>query len=67
MLALINSNQMEIGLEETMKIKSMMTKHDITSSKQKFESDDSEGSDLNYESSLSDEDENYGGRVEFFK
>ena len=39
-----------------MKIKSMMTKHDITSSKQKFESDDSEGSDLNYESSLSDED-----------
>ena len=63
MLALINSNQMEIGLEETMKIKSMMTKHDITSSKQKFESDDSEGSDLNYESSLSDEDENYGGRV----
>ena len=58
---------MEIGLEETVKMKSMITKHDIGSSKQKFQSDDSEGSDLNYQSSLSDEDQNYGGRVQFFK
>ena len=32
---------MEIGMDETIKIKTMMTKHDIASSKQKFESDDS--------------------------
>lgn len=35
--------------------KGLVTKHEIGSSKQKFESDDSEGSDLSYESSLTDE------------
>ena len=41
----------------------MGTKHDIPSSKHKFESDDSEGSDLSYESSLTDEDDNNIGRI----
>jgi hypothetical protein len=45
---------MEITLEEHIKNKSINTKHDIASTKQKFESDDSEGSDFSYESSLTD-------------
>lgn len=41
--------------------------HEISSSKQKFESDDSDGSDLSYESSLTDEEDSEIGRIEFFK
>lgn len=39
---------MEITIDEPSKRKNILTKHDIASSKQKFESDDSEGSDLSY-------------------
>jgi len=39
---------MEITLEEQIKSKNINTKHDIISTKQKFESDDSEGSDYSY-------------------
>ena len=39
---------MEITLEEQIKSKTSNTKHDIASTKQKFESDDSEGSDFSY-------------------
>lgn len=46
---------MSMSLEDNAKTKSIGTKHDIDESKQKFESDDSEGSDLSYESSLTDE------------
>jgi hypothetical protein len=58
---------MEIALDEAAKRKNLMTKHDIASSKQKFESDDSEGSDLSYESSVTDDEDNNVGRIDFFK
>lgn len=54
-------------MDEGSKIKNLMTKHDIASSKQKFESDDSEGSDLSYESSVTDEEDTNVARLDFFK
>ena len=58
---------MELTLDESTKGKNQLKRHDIASTKQKFDSDDSEGSDLSYESSLTDEDENDMVRIEFFK
>ena len=45
-------------MEENHNFKGHNMKHELGISKQKFESEDSEGSDLSYESSLTDEENN---------